>query len=118
MRIEYEGIVGMFFPMATSRLILCELRELSLRRSLVGLQNQENELWQLQVDFVERQLTLAIDARDELENVLERSEQRANEAESRAELWWRSPVFIASISIVLTIAVILGGGYLINTIYQ
>ncbi|HKZ40312.1 MAG TPA: hypothetical protein VJ044_05080 [Candidatus Hodarchaeales archaeon] len=114
--IEWNGIAGMFFPMATARLILCEVRELRLRQRSENLDQQLIESWRLQVEFTERQLELAIQARDQFESIVEVSERRAQEAEDRLGAWYRSPWFLISIGAILTIGLYFAASYGIRSI--
>lgn len=109
--IEWDEVRGMFFPMVTARLMLCEVRELRLRRREVSVDLSLIETWRHQVEVTTRQRDLAVEARDELEQVIERAERQAHEAEDRAEAWYRSPWFLISLGVVLTVGLYVAASY-------
>lgn len=115
-QIEHDGIAGMFFPMVTSRLILCEVRELRLRRREAGVESRLIHAWRLQVDFTERQRDLAVQARDQLAEVIDVAERRAREAEDRAVAWYRSPFLWLSVGVVLTVGLYFAASYGIRSL--
>lgn len=110
-RYELEGIAGLWFPSPIARLMLCEVRELRIRRREVALDVRELRLWEQRVAFTERQRDLAVEARDTLEGVVEAAERRAREAESEAEAWYRSPILWVVVGIVVGAGVVIGGAY-------
>lgn len=114
--IEWNAMSGMFFPLSISRLILCELNELKFRRRMATLDQQLMDRLQEQIVFTERQLELSQQTRAEYEGVVELAESRAVEAESKLSVWYRSPVFLISVGVVLTVLVGVGAGYLMLSI--
>lgn len=110
-RLMVEGTTGMWFPIPIARLMLCEVRELRARRRVSLLDARELSLWELRVDFTERQLELAVEARDRLEAVVDDADRRAREASEELGAWYRSPILWAVIGIVLGGAAVLGGAY-------
>lgn len=115
-QIEHNEIAGMFFPMITARLILCEVRELRLRRREAGVDIRLINAWRLQVEFTERQRDLAVQARDQLADVIEQAERRAREAEGRAGAWYRSPFLWLSVGVVLTVGLYFAASYGIRSL--
>ena len=115
-RYELEGVRGMWFPMPIARLILCEVRELRLRRRAVVLTTSELRLWEARVTFTERQRDLAVEARDRLEAVVEAATRRAREAESEVGAWYRSPILWVVVGIVVGGGILIGGAYLATVV--
>ena len=113
---ELESVAGMWFPGAIARLMLCEVRELRLRRREIGLTSRELRLWETQVTFTERQRDLAVEARDRLEEVVEAATRRAREAESEVGAWYRSPILWVVVGIVVGGGILIGGAYLATVV--
>lgn len=111
-RLEHGGVAGMWFPMPTARLMLCEVRELRVRRREVALSDAEITLWERRVSGFEERLQLAVQARNELATVLEAAERRAREATEHAEDPWRSPVLWFAVG-VLAAVLLAGAGALL-----
>jgi hypothetical protein len=72
--------------------------------------------WRLQVDFTERQRDLAVQARDQLAEVIDVAERRAREAEDRAVAWYRSPFLWLSVGVVLTVGLYFAASYGIRSL--
>lgn len=115
-RLEHGGVAGMWFPMPTARLVLCEVRELRLRRASSALDARELSLWEARVELGQERLQLAVDARDELESVLEASERRARSAEEALNDWTRSPVLWFAVGVVAAVLVAGAGALLLAEI--
>lgn len=90
-RMQIGEIPGIWFAMPTARLILCEVRELRIRRRELHLVDQELQLWEQQANNYRAQSELAVDARDSFAGVLDAAELRALEAEARSDAWYRHP---------------------------
>jgi len=116
LRLEHGGVPGMWFPMPTARLMLCEVRELRLRRRGAELDARELGLWERRVELGQERLQLAVEARDELESVLEASERRARSAEEALNDWTRSPVLWFAVGVVAAVLVARGGALLLAEI--
>lgn len=114
--IEHEGVRGMFFPMAGARFILCQIRELELRRSEISIMGREASALGLQIELTERQLELANEAREHISEALERSEERAREAEDRVDAWYRSPFLWFTVGAVVTVALFIGAAYAVGSL--
>lgn len=115
-QIEHNGTVGMFFPMATARLILCEVGELRLRRQEAAVDIRLIDSWRLQVRLLERQLSVSRQTREAFEGIVERSERRAREAEGRTDAWYRAPAFLISLGVVLTVGLYFAASYGIRSL--
>lgn len=90
-RMHRGEIPGMWFAMPTARLILCEVRELRIRRRELHLVDQELQLWEQQAENYRAQSELAVEAMDSFAGVLGAAELRALEAEARSDAWYRHP---------------------------
>lgn len=100
-----DGESGMFYPVPLDRLVLCEVRELRLRRIEVrGIDAEINAL-ERQVEFTERQVVLAVEARDRLEGVVEAAEGRARDLEERLDHWTRSQLLGAAVGVLVAAAI-------------
>lgn len=97
---------GMFFPMPTARLVLCEVRELRLRRRESGILSEEIRQWSARTDLLREQVRLAVEAKNELGQVVDAAERRAREAEADRDSWWRSPVLWFAVGAVVTVALV------------
>lgn len=113
---ELEGVPGMWFPMPIARLMLCEVRELRLRRREVTLTTGEISLWEQRVEFTERQRDLAVEARDHLEGVVVAATRRAREAEESRDAWWRSPILWVVVGVIVGGGILIGGAYLATVV--
>lgn len=89
-QLAQNGVPGMWFPMPTARLILCEVRELRVRRQELALADQELALWGRQTALYAEQTALAVEARTALLAMVQGAERRATQAERRG--WFRHPV--------------------------
>lgn len=103
-------VPGMWFPMPTSRLMLCEVQELRLRRQELSLAEQQLELHRDQAVLLREQVDLAVEAEGRLEGVVTAAERRAKDAELAQEkaedeldAWHRSPFLWFGVGIVTTI---------------
>lgn len=103
-------VAGMWFPMPTARLVLCEVEQLRALRQLRQVDAREIRLWERQVDFLGEQVTLAVQARDALEGVVSAFVRRArdaeaarNEAVAELDAWYRSPVLWVSVGVVVAV---------------
>ncbi len=115
-RHELEGVAGIWFPGAIARLMLCEVRELRLRRREIVLTVGEIRLWEQRVDFTERQRDLAVEARDRLDGIVVAAVRRAREAEESRDAWWRSPVLWIVVGVVVGGGILIGGAYLATVV--
>lgn len=111
-RYTLEGTAGLWFPSPIAALVLCEVRELRLRRRVVELDVRELRLWEQRVAFTERQRELAVEARDVFEVVVVASDRRAREAESELGAWYRSPILWVVVGIIVGGGVLIGGAYI------
>ncbi len=111
-RLALEEVAGLWFPSPIARLMLCEVRELRVRRREVRLDAREIRLWEREVGFADRQLELAVAARDTLEEVVDDSDRRAREAEAELGAWYRSPILWVIVGIAIAVFGIVGGVYL------
>lgn len=115
-RLERDGVAGMWFPMPIARLMLCEVRELRVRRREIALDARELAIWEGRVSSFEERLRLAVDARNELESVLEAAERRAREATEAANDWTRSPALWFAVGLAVAIVLAVAGGVLVADI--
>lgn len=109
--LENRGVAGMWFPMATARLVLCEVQAFRLGRQEVRLVDAELQLWAQRVEIVREQLRAQTEARDALEGVVTAAERRASAAEAERDAWWRSPfLWFALGGIAAGALLVLAGG--------
>lgn len=64
------------------------------------------ELADIAVNLMRQKHAISLEAAEAVQNVL-------SERLERAEAFWRSPLFVASLSVVLTLGAILGARYLV-----
>lgn len=102
-RLSNGTTVGMWFPMPTARLVLCEVQELRLRRQEAALYGREVEIRDQMELLLREQVGLAVLAEDRLKAVVSASERRARDAERDRDAWFRAPWFLVTVGIVLTI---------------
>lgn len=114
--LQNAGAQGMWFPMATARLVLCEVRELRLRREEVRILAETQDVWALRVRLLEEQVGLAVEARNELGDVVGAAERRARDAEERASAWYRHPGLWFALGVVGTVAIFAAGIAALNAI--
>lgn len=112
-RLERDGVPGLWFAMPTARLVLCEVRELRLRRRTADLDTRERGIFELRISSFEERLRLADTARTELESVLEAAARRAREAEAAANDWTRAPALWFAVGLAVAIVLAVAGGVLV-----
>ena len=111
-----DGVPGMWFPMPVARLILCEARELRVRRQEVRLLDEAAGVWALRVRLLEEQADLAVQARNELGDVVEAAERRAREAAESADAWYRHPALWFAVGVVVAGLLVAGAVAVIGAI--
>lgn len=110
--IQHNERAGMFFSMDSSRYILCAVQELRSRRQEIELYERELSALALQIELSERQIELANQANNRLNNLASHALVRAREAEDRAMKWYRSPLLWFCVGFVLSIGLLIGSAYL------
>lgn len=115
-RVERDGVNGMFFPMRLARLILCESSELRLRRREAQLFVQQATLLASQLTMVDRQAELATQARDHAIEMFNESQDRLIEVQNAKRPWWRSPFLWTAIGAILGIGIFIGAAYALGSI--
>lgn len=95
--IDHEGVRGMFFAMPTARLVLCEVRELRLRRQAAALDERELGLWRFRVNILEEQVRLSDQARGIFEDALGAVSSRS---------WKRSPILWFCVGVVVAVGLV------------
>jgi len=100
--------------MPVARLVLCEVRELRIRRRELTLVDQELGLWARQATLLGEQVELAVQARDAFQGVVEAAEQRAQDAEAERNAWYRHPALWFAVGVVVTGAVVAITAYALN----
>lgn len=114
--IDYDGLLGMFIPMAGARYILCQVQELTFRLQEITILNRELNSYRLQMELLEQQIVLAQQVRDQVESVLEVSETRAREAEERVNVWYRRPTLWFAVGAVVTVGLFIGAAYSVGAL--
>ncbi len=100
LKIDHDGVTGMFFTMPTARLVLCEVKQLRLHRRDAVLVDRGLRLWEDRTTNLKESVALAVEARDHLGSVVAASDRRAREAEARLDHWTRSPTLWLTIGVV------------------
>lgn len=116
LKIDHDGVTGMFFPMPTARLVLCEVKELRVRRRDAVLVDRGLKLWEARTTNLKEQVALAVEARDHLSSVVAASDRRAREAEARLDHWSRSPTMWFALGAAATVVVFFGSVYALDAI--
>jgi hypothetical protein len=87
--------------MPAARLVLCEVRELEIRREELLLLERERGLLRLHAAILEDQEALAEAAKEEAARSVDVLARRAADAEARADAWWRHPLLWFCLGVVL-----------------
>ena len=109
LRLDSGGISGMWFPMPTARLILCETQSLPNIVRDLRLANESIQLYQQRIDLFEERLTLSDTVSARLEGAMDAAEREADRATSRLDHWTRSPYLWLSAGFVLAIGFVSAG---------
>lgn len=106
-RIEFEGVTGMFFPMALARLMLCDIEEKAGVVTQLRLTETELTLWQ-------KQESLRMDQMEAMQETIEFLQvdndilrDRLNSADRQALQWMRHPALWFCVGMLSTVAIVL-----------
>lgn len=114
-RMASAGVPGMWFPESVARLMLCEVRELRIRRRELSLVDSELSLWERNAAIYQEQTALAVEALETYRGIVGAAERRAREAEERADRWSRHPALWFAVGVIATGAIVAVTAYGLNS---
>ncbi len=101
--VVHEGVPGFWFERDVALGILADLQELLVRRQQVSILQEELSLRGDQFDRMNEIVQLEQEVSDQAIEELERAERRASLAEESRNKWWRSPLFLFSSGVIITV---------------
>jgi hypothetical protein len=110
-RIEYDGNHGMFFTMTTSRYMLCQIMSLEMLSRYVRLSDGVTTRLRNNIDLIQHQLDITIDAKNTLGDIVDDAEQRANTYEAKVNAWYRSPFLWFAVGVVISVGLYFAAFY-------
>jgi hypothetical protein len=106
--LEVEGQTGLWFHIDVARCMANRLALLPRYARHVRLLEERLEVAEERDALRAREVALAVQEADAARGALEAAIRRAREAEEERDAWYRHPVFLVAVGVVLTVVVQVG----------
>jgi hypothetical protein len=103
---EHDGRPGVWTAASVMACMVRDLQELSLVWDRLELLEAQLELRDEQVTTLRRSVQLGLEAEERLQNAIEHAEAGRHSAESRLDVWWRSPALWVGVGVVVSTALV------------